>query len=118
MRQQSIDAQNRDIMRLHPLALAMGFGAAAVLGIVLFGTAIGAGMMGGAGGGWMMRGSGYGGGSMMGSGLGLFAYALIWGGIGGAILGGVTASIYNGVVGRNGCAPADVGIPSVLGPDR
>jgi hypothetical protein len=134
MQQHSIDAHNVHITRLHPLALAVGVGAATVLGIVLFGTAMGSlwGMMGGAGGGWMhgsvggaagsggwiMGSPGYGGGSMTGSGWGLFAYTLLWGGIGGAIVGGVTAWVYNAFVGRNRNAPVGSAHPSVPGPDR
>ncbi len=92
-------------MRLNPGALALAFGVTGVLLSVLFGAIMGAtwGMMGG-GSGWMhgsvAGGPGYGG-SMMGGGLGFFAYALVCGFLGGALAGGVSASIYNYVIGRN-----------------
>ncbi len=96
--------------RLSPLALASGFGVAGVLATVLLGAmgTMGGGWMhgstgGGFGnGGWMMGGgSGYGGGSMMGGGLSMFAFALMWGFLGGAFVGGVSAWVYNAVVARN-----------------
>jgi len=100
------------IKRLSPVALALAFGAAGVVVAILFSAVMGAtwGMMGGgAGGGWMgggwMHGSvgggpGYGG-SMMGGGFGFLVYALVWGFLGGALAGGVSASVYNYVVARN-----------------
>jgi hypothetical protein len=86
--------------RLNPIALAVGFGVAGVVEIVLFGAVMGAmsGMMGGNGGGWMHGSAG--GGMMAGSG-GFFAYALIWGFVGSSDAGGIAALVYNAVIERN-----------------
>lgn len=90
---------------LNPLALAVGFGFAAMVLILLFGTVMGSmwGMMGGTGaGGWMMGGGhGYGGSSMMGAGIGFLLYALAWGFFGGAVAGVTAAFAYNAVIRRN-----------------
>ena len=93
-------------MRLNPGALALAFGVAGALVIILFGGVMSAtsGMMGGAGGGWMHGSSGGGpgyGGSMMGGGLGFLGYALVCGFLGGALAGGVSAFVYNSITGRN-----------------
>ena len=90
-------------MRLNPAALALGFGVAGALVIILFGGVMSAtwGMMGG---GWMHGSAGGGpgyGGSMMGGGLGFFGYALVCGLLGGALAGGVSASVYNYITGRS-----------------
>jgi hypothetical protein len=100
------------MMRLNPIALAIAFGVAGVVGVILFGMVMGAmwGVMGGGsamGGGWMHGGwmhdggSVYGQGSMMSDGLGFFLYAVICGFVGGAVAGWVSAWVYNNVVARN-----------------
>lgn len=115
MQQPATAAQNLQVVRLNPLALAFGFGVAGVVEVLLFGAVAGSiwGMMGGAGSGWMhgsagggigsggwMMGGGYGAGTMMGGGLGLFVYALFCGFFGGAIAGGTAAWVYNAVTAR------------------
>jgi len=93
-------------MRLDPAALAVAFGVAGAVVIVLFGGVMSAtwGMMGGGtGGGWMHGSAGGGpayGSSMMGGGLGFLGYALVCGFLGGAIAGGVSAWIYNSIMSR------------------
>ena len=94
-------------MRLNPAALALAFGVAGAVVVILFGGVMSAtwGMMGGGAGSAWMHGSvgassGYGG-SMMGGGLGFLGYALVCGFLGGAIAGGVSASVYNYVGARN-----------------
>ena len=93
-------------MRLNPVALAVAFGVAGTVVIMLFGSVMGAtwGMMGGAGGGWMHGsaggGSGYGG-SMMGGGFGFMGFAIVCGFLGGALAGAVSAWVYNSVVVRS-----------------
>ena len=95
--------------RLNPLALALGFGVAGVVEMLLVGTVMGSmwGMMGGTAGvhatsggfgsnGWMMGGAG-----MMGNSFGLLTYGLFSGFVGGAIMGGVAAWIYNAVIARD-----------------
>ena len=105
--QQPTTPDTTTVRRLNPLALAVGFGVAGLLSMILFGTVMGAmwGMMGGAG-----QGSGYGatpwmrggyGGSMMSGGPGSFFFALIWGFFGSAIAGAVIAWGYNAVAARN-----------------
>jgi|SRR5665213_3811008 len=95
------------MMRLNPIALAIAFGVAGVVEVILFGMVMGAmwGVMGGGsamGGGWMHGGGPvYGQGSMMSGGLGFFLYAVICGFIGGAVAGWVSAWVYNNVVARN-----------------
>ena len=89
-------------MRLNPAALALAFGVAGAVVLVLIGSLMEAtwGMMGGAGG-WMhgsaVGGHGYGG-SMMGGGLGFFGYGVVCGFLGGAVAGGVSASVYNSIM--------------------
>lgn len=95
------------MMRLNPIAFAIASGVAGVVGAIMFGVAMGAtwGMMGGGsamGGGWMHGGEAvYGQGSMMGGGLGFILYAVNCGFIGGAIVGWVSAWVYNKVEARN-----------------
>jgi len=93
-------------MRLNPAALALAFGVAGAVVVILFGGLMSAtwGMMGGGtGGGWMHGSAGVGyGGSMMGGGLGFLGYALVCGFLGGALAGGVSAFVYNSVTARNG----------------
>lgn len=105
IQQPSTSAATLAVMRLNPLALAVGFGVAGAVLILLSGALMGShwGMMGG--GGWMMHGypgggPDYGGGSPMGSGVGFFVYALVAGFLSGAIAGGVAAWVYNAVVAR------------------
>ena len=92
-------------MRLNPAALTLAFGVAGAVVVILFGGLASAtwGMMGGVSGGWMHGsvggGPGYGG-SMMGGGLGFLGYALVCGFFGGAIAGGVSAWVYNSILGR------------------
>jgi len=110
MQQQPTATPSRTMMRLNPGALAIAFGVAGVVEVILFGVVMGAmwGMMGSSSmmGGGGMHGSvgggpSYGGGSMMGAGLGFFVYALFWGFLGGAIAGGVSAWVYNNLIARN-----------------
>ena len=94
-------------MRLNPAALALAFGVAGAVVVILFGGVMSAasGMMGGGPtGGWMHGSSGGGfgyAGSMMGGGLGFFGYALVCGFLGGALAGSVSATVYNYVSARN-----------------
>lgn len=86
--------------RLDTLALAVAFGVAGIALVVLSGAVMGAtwGMMGtGAFANGSMMGSG---GTMMGGGLGMMIYALVVAFLGGALVGGVTAAIYNNIVAR------------------
>lgn len=87
-------------LRLNPLALALGFGIAGVVEMLLVGTVMGSmwGMMGGYGG------------STMRNGFGLLTYGLFSGFVGGAVMGGIAAWIYNAVIARDArpSATADV----------
>jgi hypothetical protein len=96
------------MMRLNPVALAIAFGVAGVVVVILFGAVMGAmwGMIGsgsmmGTGGMHGTVGGGPGYGSMMGSGPGFFVYAVICGFLGGAIAGLVSAWVYNSALARN-----------------
>jgi len=110
MQQQSTATPSPTMMRLSPVALAIAFGVGGVVEVILFGVLMGGmwGMMGGGsmtGGGWMHgsvgAGPGYSGGSMMNGGPGFFVYALLWGALGGAVVGGVSAWVYNNVIARS-----------------
>jgi len=96
---------NPDVMtRLNPWALTLAFGVAGLLVAIVFGALMGGawGMMGGNAG-WMHGSAGAGpayGGSMMGGAPGFVFSALICGFLGGALAGGVSAAVYNNVVGR------------------
>jgi len=94
--------QETHATHLNPVGLALGFGIASVVLIVLFGVITSSmwGMMGTSGSGWMMGGRpGFGGGSMI-QGYGSFAFFVIWGSIGVAIAGGVAALVYNAFMKR------------------
>jgi hypothetical protein len=94
------------LSQLNPTALALAFGVAGAVIVILLAAVMGgmSGMMHGGGAGWMHgsvgSGPGYGG-PMMAGGLGFFASALVCGFLGGALAGGVSAAVYNNVVGRN-----------------
>lgn len=121
MQQPLTTARNLELARLNPLALALGFGVAGLVGIALFGAAMSSmwGMSGTGGwmhsavgggvvsGGWTMGSPGNNGASMMGGGWGFFAYALFWGFFGAAIAGGVTASVYNTFIRRSASVADD-----------
>jgi hypothetical protein len=108
--QQSNVARNGGATRLSPGALAVAFGVATAVVILLFGGTMGAmgSMMGGGPGGWggWMHGSvgggpGVGGGWMMGGGgLGFGIAGLVWGFLSGAVAGAITAWVYNAMVRR------------------
>ncbi|MEO7004791.1 MAG: hypothetical protein ABI064_05065 [Acidobacteriaceae bacterium] len=110
IQQPSTSATTLAVTRLNPLALAVGFGVAGVVLILVFGIVMGSlwGVMGGGGmmggGGWMHGSSsgspGYGGGSPMGGGVGFLVSALLSGFLGGFIAGGTTAWVYNAVIAR------------------
>lgn len=91
--------------RLNPTALALAFGIAGLVVAIVFATVMGGmwGMMG-SNAGWMHGSVGIGpayGGSMMGGGTGFIFSALVCGFLGGALAGGVSAAVYNNVVGRS-----------------
>ncbi|HEV2740846.1 MAG TPA: hypothetical protein VGU66_19980 [Candidatus Elarobacter sp.] len=94
--------------QLNPTALALAFGVAGLVIVILFAAVMGgmSGMTHGGGAGWMHGSAGIGpgyGGAMMAGGLGFFVSALVCGFLGGALAGGVSAAVYNNVVGgRNG----------------
>ncbi len=93
------------MMRLNPMALALAFGVAGFAVAIVFGAVMG-GMwgMGASGAGWMHGSVGGGpayGGTMMGGGAGFLFLALVCGLLGGALAGGVSASVYNYVVRQN-----------------
>lgn len=107
MTQQQLNAAPQSaVARLNPVALAVAFGSASIVVILLFGGAMGAmgGGMGGGWGGWMHGSSGAGpgvgggGGRMMGgAALGYGVAALVWGFLVGAVAGGTTAWVYNAI---------------------
>jgi hypothetical protein len=92
-------------MRLNPSALALAFGVAGFVVAFVFAAAMGGvhGMMG-SNAGWMhgsvSTGPAYGG-SMMGGGSGFIVAALVCGFLGGALAGGVSATVYNKIVARS-----------------
>ena len=93
------------VTRLNPLALALAFGVAGLVVAVVFAALMGGtwGVMG-SNAGWMHGSVGSGpayGWSMMGGGPGLIFAALVCGFLGGALAGGVSAAVYNNVVGRS-----------------
>ena len=90
--------------RLNPLALALAFGVAGLVVAIVFSAVMG-GMWGtmGSNAGWMHGSEGTGpayGGSMLGGGPG-FVSAILCGFLGGALAGGVSAAVYNNIVGRS-----------------
>jgi len=106
MQQSSPTPKLSHVTHMHPIALALGFGIAGLVVVLLFEVGIGStwSMMGGTGGGWMhgaTGGPGFGGGSMMGGAYGFFFFVLIWGFIVAAIAGGITAWVYNAAMRRN-----------------
>lgn len=99
---QSTATPVRTATPLDTFALAIAFGVAGIALVLLWGVVMGAtwGMMGG---GSFANGSmmGYGGGAMRGGGLGMLLYALVVTFVGGALVGGVTAAIYNKLIARS-----------------
>ena len=97
---------NPDFMtRLNPWALALAFGVAGLVVAIVFAAAMGGtwGMMSSSAG-WMHGSAGTGpvyGGSMLGGGPGFVFLALACGFLGGALAGGVSAAVYNNIVGRS-----------------
>ena len=93
------------VTRLNPSALALAFGVAGLVVALVFAAAMGGvwGMMG-SNAGWMHGSAGNGpayGGSMMGGGPVFIFSVLVCGFVGGALAGGVSAVVYNNLVGRS-----------------
>jgi hypothetical protein len=86
-------------------ALTLAFGVAGLVVAIVFAAVMGGmwGMMGGNGG-WMHGSVGTGpayGGSMMGGGAAFIFSAMVFGFLGGALAGSVSAAVYNNIVGRS-----------------